>query len=106
MKTRAMLYGIVLMASNSDGTIHIDTPHSRFLGKPPIILFAQSLLNSVPNPGWRWHHSQFAIYQSTSVHVPVALVARDEKGRVADRRFLCRHVAAGIPSTENYCFYH
>jgi fatty acid synthase subunit alpha, fungi type len=29
-----MLYGIVLMVFNSDGTIHIDTPYSRLLGKP------------------------------------------------------------------------
>jgi fatty acid synthase subunit alpha, fungi type len=33
-----LLYGIVLTGSNSDGTIHIDTPYSRLLGKPPIMV--------------------------------------------------------------------
>jgi len=36
MKICPMLCGLVLMASNSDGTIHIDTPLlPRLLGKPP-----------------------------------------------------------------------
>jgi fatty acid synthase subunit beta len=33
-----LLYRIVLTTSNSDGTIHIDTPYSRLLGKPPIMV--------------------------------------------------------------------
>ena len=33
-----LLYGSVPTASNSDGTIHIDTPYSRLLGKPPIMI--------------------------------------------------------------------
>jgi fatty acid synthase subunit alpha len=33
-----LLYGIVLTTSNSDGTIHIDTPYPRLLGKPPIMV--------------------------------------------------------------------
>ena len=38
MKTRTILFEIVPMASNSDGTIHVDTPCSCLLGKPPIMI--------------------------------------------------------------------
>ena len=113
---------IVLTASNSDGTIHVDTLYSRLLGKPPIMVtgitpstvkagFVSAILSAcracrwwplqsrchsrqccqipVPNSSWRWYYSQLAIHQSTSVHVPVALVAGNEKGGAADQGFPC-----------------
>ena len=39
----------------------------------------QSRQNPVSNSSWCQHHSQLTIHQSASVHIPVALVAGDEK---------------------------
>ena len=55
----------------------------------------QDYRNSETHSRWCWHHFQFAVYQPSSVHLPISSLAKVIKGLKAAG---IKHISSPVPS--------